>query len=108
MYKRNYSNFSEDSFRDDVSIQNFDNNFEDVNDQFKDFYLRLKGCIDRHAPLKKLTPKEVKFNHKFLRIFTSLLLQMILSLGILSLSKEIVILSLTNLAMQKPRLTSFF
>ena len=38
----------------------------------------------------------------------NLLLQMILSLGILSLSKEIVILSLTNLAMQKPRLTSFF
>ena len=33
---------------------------------------------------------------------------MILSLGILSLSKEIVTLSLTNLAMQKPRLTSFF
>ena len=64
MYKRNYSNFSEDCFRDDVSIQNFDNNFEDVNDQFKDFYLRLKGCIDRHAPLKKLSPKEVKLNHK--------------------------------------------
>ena len=38
----------------------------------------------------------------------NLLLQMILSLGILSLSKEIVTLSLTNLAMQKPRLTSFF
>ena len=29
-------------------------------------------------------------------------------IGILSLSKEIVTLSLTNLAMQKPRLTSFF
>ena len=38
----------------------------------------------------------------------NLLLQMILSFGILSLSKEIVTLSLTNLAMQKPRLTSFF
>ena len=38
----------------------------------------------------------------------NLLLQMILSLGILSLSKEIVTLSLTNLAMQKPRSTSFF
>ena len=38
----------------------------------------------------------------------NLLLQMILLLGILSLSKEIVTLSLTNLAMQKPRLTSFF
>ena len=38
----------------------------------------------------------------------NLLLQMILSLGLLPLSKEIVTLSLTNLAMQKPRLTSFF
>ena len=37
----------------------------------------------------------------------NLLLQMIFPLGILSLSKEIVTLSLTNLAMQKPRLTSF-
>ena len=40
----------------------------------------------------------------------NLLLQRILSLGILSLSKEIVTLSLISpyLAMQKPRLTSFF
>ena len=53
MYKRDYSTFSEDSFRDDISIQNFDTNLEDVNDQFKDFYLRLKGCVERHAPLKK-------------------------------------------------------
>ena len=64
MYKRNYSTFSEDSFRDHVSIQNFDNNPVNVNDQFKDFYLRLEGCVERHAPLKKLTPKEVKFKYK--------------------------------------------
>ena len=64
MYKRNYSNFSEDSFRDDISLQNFDNNFDDVNDQFKDFYLRLMGCIERHAPLKKLNPNETKLKHK--------------------------------------------
>ena len=64
MYKRNYSTFSEDSFRDDVSIQNVDNNFVDVNNQFKDFYLRLEGCAERHAPLKKLTPKEGKFKYK--------------------------------------------
>ena len=63
MYKRNYSTFSEDSFRD-VSIQNFDNNFEDVNVQFKDFYLRLKGCVERHALFKKLTSKEIKLKHK--------------------------------------------
>ena len=57
MYRRNYSSFSEDSFRDDVSIQN-------VNDQFIDFYWRLKGCVDRHAPLKRLTPKEAKLKNK--------------------------------------------
>ena len=64
MYKRNYSNFSEESFRDDVSLQNFDNNFDDVNDKFNDFYLRLEGCVERHAPLKKLSPKEIKLEHK--------------------------------------------
>ena len=35
-------------------------------------------------------------------------LEFAVALEILSLSKEIVTLSLTNLAMQKPRLTSFF
>ena len=64
MYKRKYSNFSEDSFRDDISLQNFDNNFDDVNDQFKDFYLRLMGCIERYAPLKQLNPNEIKLKHK--------------------------------------------
>ena len=35
LYRRDYTHFSEDSFRD-VSIQNFNNNF--INDQFQDFY----------------------------------------------------------------------
>ena len=43
IYKRNYSSFSEKSFRDDVSIQNFDNQIIDVNDQFLDFYLKLQS-----------------------------------------------------------------
>ena len=64
IYKRNYSTFSEESFRDDVSIQNFDNRIADVNNQFLDFYLKLQGCVDRHAPLKKLTPKEIKLEQK--------------------------------------------
>ena len=64
IYKRDYSKFSEESFREDVSIQLFNNNFTDVNMQFKDFYLRLEGCVERHAPLKKLTPKEIKLQQK--------------------------------------------
>ena len=49
MYKRDYSKFCEDSFRD-VSIQNFNNHFEDVNDKFNDFYFKLEACVERHAP----------------------------------------------------------
>ena len=64
IYKRDYSNFSVESFRDDVSIQNFHNNFEDVNDKFNDFYFRLAGCVNRHAPLKQLPPKKIKFDNK--------------------------------------------
>ena len=64
VYKRDYSKFSEKSFRDDVSIQNFSNDLEDVDEQFQDFYFKLEGCVDRHAPLKKLTPKEIKLNQK--------------------------------------------
>ena len=64
IYKRDYSNFSEKSFRDDVSIQNFHNDLENIDDQFQDFYFKLEGCVDRHAPLKKITPKEIKLNQK--------------------------------------------
>ena len=64
LYKRDYSKFSEHSFRDDVSIQNFNNEFNNINDQFNDFYFKLEGCVDRHAPIKKLTPKEIKLNQK--------------------------------------------
>ena len=64
IYKRDYSQFSEKSFRDDVSIQNFNHNLMDVNDQFNDFYYKLEGCVNRHAPYKKLTPKEVKLYQK--------------------------------------------
>ena len=64
VYSRDYSKFSADIFRDDVSIQNFNVKFDNVNDQFNDFYFKLEGCVDRHAPLKKLNPKETKLRNK--------------------------------------------
>ena len=64
VFSRDYSKFSVDNFRDDVSIQNFNAEFEDVNDQFNDFYFKIEGCINRHAPLKKLKPKEAKLQQK--------------------------------------------
>ena len=48
IYQRNYSNFDSNSFRDDISIQKWDNNFADVNDQFNDFYKRLDSTVERH------------------------------------------------------------
>ena len=46
MFKRDYSKFSEDSFRDDVSRQNFNNYYEDVNENFNDFYFKLEACVN--------------------------------------------------------------
>ena len=64
IYRRDYTNFSEQSFRDDVSLQHFNNEFTDVNDQFNDFFFKLEGSVNRHAPYKKLTSKEVKLEQK--------------------------------------------
>ena len=52
------------NFREDVSIQNWDYTHENVHDLFKDFYSKLEGAVNRHAPLKKLSPKEIKVKSK--------------------------------------------
>ena len=31
---------------------------------FRIFIIKLQGCVDRHAPIKKLTPKEIKLVQK--------------------------------------------
>ena len=46
-----------------MSIQNWDATFN-VNDQFNDFYWKLEGCIERHAPVKELPIKEIKMKSK--------------------------------------------
>ena len=62
-YKRNYSKFNEQSFIDDLSIQSWYNH-QDPNIMFNDFAWKLESCINRHAPLKKLNKKELKFKLK--------------------------------------------
>ena len=64
MYQRDYSKFSSESFRDDVSIQNWCYSHDNVNESFNDFYIKLEASVDRHAPFKKLTPKEIKIKNK--------------------------------------------
>ena len=64
IHKRDFSKFENDLFRDDVSIQNWNLSFDNVNDQFNDFFWKITGCVDRHAPIKELTPKEIKLKSK--------------------------------------------
>ena len=63
VYIRDYSKFSTERFRDDVSIQNW-NKYDNINDQFNDFYWRLNECIHRHAPIKKCFPLAIKLKSK--------------------------------------------
>ena len=62
--QRDYSSFSSESFRNDVSIQNWKYSSNNVDDSFRDFYHKLEGCVNRHAPMKKLTPREIKIKNK--------------------------------------------
>ena len=51
MYARNYSNFSSKDFH--VSIQKWNYELNYSTEQFSNFFWRLEGCVDRHAPIKK-------------------------------------------------------
>ena len=35
-----------------------------ANDLFLDFHFKLKGCVDKHAPIKQLKPEEVELANK--------------------------------------------
>ena len=64
IFTRDYSSFSAESFRDDVSIQVYNTELIDVNDAFNDFYFKLEGAVERHAPMKKLKRKDIKMKQK--------------------------------------------
>ena len=50
VYQRDYSKFSNESFRD-VSIQTWNYALENVVATFKDLYTKLEGSVNRHAML---------------------------------------------------------
>ena len=64
IYARDYSKFSSNDFIDDVAIQNWNYVDEDPNNLFDDFLWKLDGCVERHAPVKKIKPKEIKLKAK--------------------------------------------
>ena len=61
LFGRNYSKFSEDHFRDDVLIQRWKQDY-DANIPMSDFVWILDGCAERHAPIKTLSPPEIKLH----------------------------------------------
>ena len=64
IFQRDYSTFDTQSFPDDIPLQQWNNEYTDVDSQFNDFYCRLEGCVDRHVPLKKLSNKDIKLKSK--------------------------------------------
>ena len=56
IYQRDYSKFSNKSFRD-VSIQTWNYAHENIHQAFKDFYTKLEGSVSKHCPLKEVVPQ---------------------------------------------------
>ena len=64
MYARNYSNFSSTDFHDDVSIQKWNYDLNNSTELLSYFFWRLEGCVNRHAPIKKLNCRDIKLKVK--------------------------------------------
>ena len=60
MYRRDYSTFSMPEFRNDVSIQNWDMSTQNSNTLMSDFIFKVQGCVESHAPSRKLKFNEIK------------------------------------------------
>ena len=61
IYRHDLSDFDEQSFINDISIQNWNaHNLEGTDNKFNDFLWRIEDCLDRHAPVKKLSKKQQK------------------------------------------------
>ena len=65
-YKRDYSNLVQEHLLLDVQAIGWENVFKenDINQSSDSFYSIITTTIDRHAPLKKLSKKEAKFESK--------------------------------------------
>ena len=64
MYGRNMKKFTDTAFKEDVSIQQWRQDTDDPSTLMSDMFWRLEGCADRHCPIEKLTPREVKLKLK--------------------------------------------
>lgn len=66
IYKRDYSKFDKEALISDLDAINWhevlssNNDIIDVNTLFQSFYSKVNNCINRHAPIRKLSRKETK------------------------------------------------
>ncbi len=66
-YHHDYSKFDQERFLEDFNNLNFDylnDNQSDINSKFNRFLAILEGIVEKHAPLKKLTKKDIKLQNK--------------------------------------------
>ena len=65
MYARNYGKYSDEQFRDIVSIQAWEHpNVTDVNFLAGDFVWKIDSCAQAIAPVEKLKPNQIKLKLK--------------------------------------------
>ena len=60
MYGRDSRNYVEADFINDVSVQQWNYESQDSSFLMADMHEKLNGCVERHKPMKRLNPKEVK------------------------------------------------
>ena len=58
VFKRDYSNFDENNFLEDIATQDWSTG-NSTNIYFNNFLTILETCIDKHAPMKKLNRKQI-------------------------------------------------
>ena len=60
VFKRDYSNFDENTFLEDIATEDWSTDGNNTNIYFNNFLTTLETCIDKHAPMKKLNRKQIK------------------------------------------------
>ena len=63
-FKRDYKNFNEDSYLNDLARQWWGNHIPDVNDKYAEFITKLDECTNRHVSIRELSRKEQKLKTK--------------------------------------------
>ena len=57
---RDYTEWHDHDFLDDLSIQKWENDLQDMNEIYDDFTWRFKSCVNRHAHRKEVNKRKQK------------------------------------------------